>query len=628
MSWAFRSIGTPSTQFNASVTPGQPAGIQLNDTLIIATDEFLGTDARPVITGWTDITVAVNWTTGAAVYAKIAAGNDPMPAIPSWGNQFQSAVCLCYSGGPTSVAGLVDASSVDRGYNSSTALLFQPSGVPSQPGSLILAISFRNTQGNASPVATEQGGLVGFNRRLTLWPNNVRPTIVIDDLVQGAAAAITSPSMNMNFTEPSAQSGHSTILVLNPPAAGAPPPGDDELPVRIEQRARPSSLHEFWQVAIELRSIPPVVPPPGDLEMPAFVLRARSNVQLDINQGIPSPLVGTDRVLVPVDWQYGWDAPQLIAALQYSGQGFDASDLTQVTNYPPYLEFNWSVPPGVRQWHRGYEASINLNLLGKDAVPLGSLHNLQWDPPAGPRRPVSNQSYEQNALSLFYTVPTKPPLCGEWPLPLRARQPVQDFVQGTPLPIISNLSIFPAFAGSQDSPPRRTVLPASFYSYEWYQYALLRGQDVLPFGTKWDAPNIRQSSNRNIFEVTQDNPFFIPAGPTPPVGPLGVRHVGRIVINPAKLGEGPNIEFDFISGMQTPEEILVSASTTCTLYSGTDPAPQAIISGPATVSGTRAFQKCVPTIVGNIYDLSCKAVTNGGQILILDAYFAIVPGVP
>jgi hypothetical protein len=104
--------------------------------------------------------------------------------------------------------------------------------------------------------------------------------------------------------------------------------------------------------------------------------------------------------------------------------------------------------------------------------------------------------------------------------------------------------------------------------------------------------------------------------------------VGRIVIDPAKLGEGPQIPFDFISGMQSPDEVLVSATTTCTLYSGTDPSPQSIISGPATVSGTIAFQKCVPTIVGNIYDLSCKALTSAGQILILDAYFAIVPGVP
>lgn len=628
MSWAFRSVGTVGTSFNASVTPGQPAGILLNDILFIATSEFFGADARPVVAGWTDITKAANWTTGAAVYAKVAVGNDTMPAIPSWGNQFQNAVCLCYSGGPNTLVGLVDTASSDKGYNSTNLISFNDTGVPVNPGSLILAISFKNTLGNGSPVFTEIGGLVGFNRRVTQWPTNTRPTLVVDDFVQGAAAAITSAGMNMNFTEASTQTSHSTILVLSPAVAGSPPPGDNEFPAQVYAAKRPSSLHEFWQVAIEILQVPPVQLPPSDLEMPAFLLRPRSNVQLGIEGAIPRPLIGKDRVLIPVDWQYGWDPPQLIAALRGIEKGFTVADLTQVTNFPPYIEYNWSVPSGPRQWNRGYEAGINLNLIGQDALPLGAFHNLQWDPPPAPRQPIANRGFEQSALSLFYTVPLKPPLCNEWPLPIRVRRPVQDYAQGTPLLITSALSVFPPFQPSQDLPSRRAPRSYALYSIETTESALLYKRDILPFGISFLDSNPRTRFNRNIYSITERSAFLTSSGPPPPVGPLGVRHVGRIVISPAKLGEGPFIPFDFISGLESASEVVVSASTTCTLYSGTDPNPGAIIVGAATVSGSIAFQKVVPTIVGNIYDLSCKAITSAGQILILDAYFAIVPGVP
>lgn len=622
--WALRSIGTPGTSFNANVTPGQPIGIQLNDILILATMELLGADPQPAVPGWTNITKNVNWSLGAAVYAIVAAGNDPMPAIPSWGNQFQVAVCLAYSGGPTTLAGLVDTSSSDRGYNSDNTLSFNPTGVPTNPNSLILAINFKNTLGNASPVLTETGGLVGFNRRVTQWPNNNRPTIVIDDLVQGAAAAILAPGMNMNFAEASAQPGRSTILVLNPAVIGGMLPGDNEFPSQVPATKRPSSLHEFWQVPIELLSIPPVMLPPGANEFPVFILRARSNVQLGIEQATPRPLVGTDRVLTPVDWAYGWEPRQLITALQYSGQGFDASDLTQVTNFAPYLEFNWFVPPGPRQWNRGYEASINLNLLGKDVVPLGAFHNLQQDPPPAVRQPSANRSYEQKALSLFFTVPAKPPLCGEWPLPILPRRPVQDFIQGIQLSQLAILSTPPPFAGSQDPPPTSRRLPAALLSFEYSRSALLRGADVVPFGLQNYQQNVYRPYRSSIYSIAFRNPFLISL--VPPTG-AGVQHVGRIVIPPGKLGDDFDIPFDFISGLD-PGVVLVSATVTCSLYSGTDPNPAALIDGPASVSGTIAFQAVKPTILGNVYDLSCAGVTSTGETVILDAYYAVVPGVP
>lgn len=227
MSYAFRNAGSVGTSFNAACTPGTPAVIDVGDTLIIPACEFLGTDARPAApSGWVDKTLGVNWATGSAVYMRIADGTagDAMPAIASWGNVFQLAVCLVYSGGPATLTGLIDtAHSSDRLYNSNNALIFNATGTPTNPNSLILAISFKNTLGNGSPTFTETGGLIGFNRRVTSWPNATRPTIVVDDSIQTTATAISTPGMNMSFTESSTQAGHSTILILNPGGSIAVP---------------------------------------------------------------------------------------------------------------------------------------------------------------------------------------------------------------------------------------------------------------------------------------------------------------------------------------------------------------------------------------------------------------------
>lgn len=227
MSYAFRNVGTVGASFNAPCTAGTPAVIDAGDLLVMAACEFFGTDVRPTAPlGWVDKTLGVNWTTGAAVYTRIADGTgaDAMPAIGSWGNQFQLAVCLVYSGGPSTLTGILDtANCSDRGYNSPSILAYNNTGTPTNPNSLVIAISFKNTLGNASPVLTETGGLMGFNRRVTQWPNNTRPTLVIDDSIQTSATAIVSPAMSMNFSEASTQTGHSTILIFNP-ATSAPVP--------------------------------------------------------------------------------------------------------------------------------------------------------------------------------------------------------------------------------------------------------------------------------------------------------------------------------------------------------------------------------------------------------------------
>lgn len=400
---------------------------------------------------------------------------------------------------------------------------------------------------------------------------------------------------------------------------------DDAIVSLYTARKYKPSMQEFWQMPVELRSIIPAVPPltpsidppPRRAPFPVSLLGMELNL-------LETTLFGQDRVLTPINWEYEWDAPQLPVALRSESSPLGPLEMLALTTFAPYTEYNWPVPAGPRQWNRGYEFSINLNLLGKDKILTTGPNNLQWDPPPARSQPISNRSYEQSALSLFYTVPVKPPLCAEWPLPLLPRRPVQDFIQGTPLVLLRSLTIFPPIASSQDLPPRKARLPATFYSYEWYQYLILRGHDVLPFGIGNDQQNPRPISNRNLYIISERSAFLPPSGPPS----TGVRHVGRIVIPPVKLGESPFIPFDFISGLQSPSEVIVSAVTTCKLYSGTDSNPSAIIGGPATVSGSIAFQEVIPTILGNIYDLTCEAVTSAGQSLILDTYLAVVPGVP
>ena len=72
--------------------------------------------------------------------------------------------------------------------------------------------------------------------------------------------------------------------------------------------------------------------------------------------------------------------------------------------------------------------------------------------------------------------------------------------------------------------------------------------------------------------------------------------------------------FDFSAELAIAETI-ASASTAATTYSGTDPAPSAIISGAATISGGKVTQAITGGIVGTTYLLKCSAVTSLGYQL-------------
>lgn len=610
----------------AAITPVPPAYLA-HDTLLYFTGCGIGSATIATPGGWT--LYSKNNLSKQIMCFGIAdaTGSDTIPSV-TWSGGNSWACIGVYRGMLLDSVLILDGNLDKNGSNAKDIVGMVSSFGPAVDGEVVIQFGEKNK--TATSNTTVFTAPASFLVAATNVPGGGSlPAVAICEWIQGTKTSVPAASIVGSVADGTAQTTQGSMFLLKPAAGAGPPPGEQELPGRLDAARRPSSLHEFWQVAIELRTIVPPSPPPASLVAPDFILRAKSNVMLSIEQGIPAPLRGTDQMLTPVDWQYGWDTPQLPAALRGDSKGLDVNLLTALLTNPPYLEFNWSVPAGPRQWNRSFEASVNLCLLKQDKILLAGPNNLQWDPPPAARQPAANRGFEQQSLALFYSVPLKPPLSqSDWPVPAAPRRAIPDFIQGMPNTILAYLSTFPPFQPSVDLPPRRAVLPPVLIAYEWSRIALLKGQDILPFGTRnYDQLRARITYNADLYTIAEASQFLIPTTtPLPPSG-LGVKHMGRVLLDPAKVGEAVNVPIDFISGL-APGETLVSASTIATLYAGTDPNPQAIIVGAATVSGSIAFQKVQPTLTGNIYDLRCTALTSQGQILGVDGYFAIVPGVP
>lgn len=101
----------------------------------------------------------------------------------------------------------------------------------------------------------------------------------------------------------------------------------------------------------------------------------------------------------------------------------------------------------------------------------------------------------------------------------------------------------------------------------------------------------------------------------------------RIITDSKKSGATVNLVFDFISLLAAAETISTQV-TTCTVYTGVDASPSAVISGAAGSSGTQVTQKVTGGVLGVIYELLCTITTSLGQTLQLSAYLAIIPDLP
>ena len=96
----------------------------------------------------------------------------------------------------------------------------------------------------------------------------------------------------------------------------------------------------------------------------------------------------------------------------------------------------------------------------------------------------------------------------------------------------------------------------------------------------------------------------------------------RIILDPKPAAVTRNEIFPFISGLAVGETI-TTANCFASVYTGTDPSPQSIVNGPATINGTSVIQSFTDGIEGNIYEVACLITTSLGQSLSLAAYYAI-----
>lgn len=621
MTAAFRSIGTPNRAFNSPTTPGSPAGFQAGDILICGFVETAGTNAPPDLSsfGFTRKSINGAGATAAALYTKTALGSDAMPSA-----QFGSDWCLSFCAAYTGLTETLDKVSVERGTNQTSGIGVPGSSAPPSNNVVAIALGMRNN-GSASGVSISNYG--NFIQRATsLPPGTGQVLAVFQDVIMTTPQTVTLGSQNTSPADSAAQTTATVIIFLQPLNATIPP-GDDEFPIRFPAKPYSKATQEFWQIPIELATLTPPGPPPpiaADFPVPRRLSLSISLRSIELNL-LSSTLFGQDRVLAPNDWCYEWDKPSLPVAISADSYPLGPLELTVLTTYAPYSEYNWPVPSPFRQTLKSFESSLPLTLYGRDQILTAGIQNNMWDPPSARRRPNENLSQLNSGLSLFFFTPLKPPLSvSDWPVPRPANRIVQDFISGTSAPLLKFLTTYSPFQASQDLPVRRA--PRLNSGISWSSYPILRGADVLPPGGRVFADIIsKPRSFRSLLSI-ESRSIFLSTGPQPPISGKG-KHMGRVILPAVFVGESVVLDqFDFLSGLQ-PSETLVGANATISLYSGTDPNPQALFQG-ISVSGSKALVQILPQILGNVYYLVVRVSTSASQVLELTGYLAIGPMVP
>lgn len=101
--------------------------------------------------------------------------------------------------------------------------------------------------------------------------------------------------------------------------------------------------------------------------------------------------------------------------------------------------------------------------------------------------------------------------------------------------------------------------------------------------------------------------------------------MSKVILGAKRATESRNEVFDFAS-LIASGETLSTAVTTATVHSGTDSSPSAVISGSASISGTKVTQKLIAGTLGVTYLITCTVTTSAGQTLVLEGFLPIVPG--
>lgn len=631
MTWAFRSVGTISTAFNATTTPGSPTGYQAGDLLLVCAWCTASSVTIPDLTsqGFTKLS-SNSLFHYVVIYGKVAVGSDAMPTF-QLGPDFQGSYCLAYTGGPGTI--VTDQAATERGVTVDNGCSFGGFALPSNPGIMAFSLGMRNP-GSANGVTW--GTKTNYTNRATQVQDG-KPHAIMLDWIQSAATSSGITSISSSPVDSAGQTAASETIFLTPDLSAGFIVGDDEFPARVDFRIPDRRLHEFWQVSDEIRTAPPAVMPTSavDFPLPQSIRRSQNILEINLNL-IDSVLFRQDRVLAPVSWGYRWPDPlsRMPLALRAENEPLNILELTALTTYAPYIEYNFPVPLGPRQPQRSFEAFYPLELLGKDVVygaPGQGVLNLPWEVPRGRPNPVENLSCLSSGLALTQTINILPPpgignVYSDQPVPRAPRRPVMDFVEDMPNTILRFLTTPSPFQGSQDLPPKdaRRI----DFSFSFTPYPILLGADVLPFGLQsFDLP-VRPSPSTRLMSFEETSNFITSAGggTQPPITGQG-KHMGRVILPAVFQGEGVVLDqFDFLSGLGAGE-LISAVQAAAAVYSGTDANPNSIIVG-VSASGSKCLVQVNCNIPGNIYYVIARVATNFGQTLDLSGYLTVVPYVP
>lgn len=99
--------------------------------------------------------------------------------------------------------------------------------------------------------------------------------------------------------------------------------------------------------------------------------------------------------------------------------------------------------------------------------------------------------------------------------------------------------------------------------------------------------------------------------------------MSRVIFPSKRAAAYEKYTVDFASRLPIGATIS-SASVAATVYSGTDAAASNIVSGSASISGTRVTQLIIGGVSGVIYELTFTANTSDGQVLKVEGYLAVL----
>jgi len=511
------------TTGTTSVVGTLPSGWSVGSLLLAYTSTNGNGQTITTPSGWTLISPNVN-TTACKLYARIAQAGDTAPTFTWSGGQ----VCcdIAYFTGDvfTDLTTIVTNSNDRASTSTNNIVLNAGSLTPSQDNSLVIC------GGRIRKTATSDGSTVTqpafAPTRLSLaQPNGGNQSSIWDYQIQTTSTTIALNQVHVKGTADTSDNTQGFMVVLKPsPVTTIRDPV--LTPTSLYAKRKNDYVHQSWSspIALLVGTPPPVFPPSvKDWIVPkgrTFPVSLRGDSQ----NLLESTLFGQDRVLTAVSWDYEWDKPSLPTAMHES-YGLSLAELTALSTTIPYIEYEWPVPRGAKQYNRGFEFSFPLELIGQDKILAGGIQNNMWDPPKGRAFATENRTWDQPGLSLLTITPVRPPISvSDWPVPQRARRVVQDYIAGIPEALLDTLVKFPAFLPSTDLPSwanafarARVAIRAENHSLTAEELtALLTFVPLVPQNGLWPLPLRPPLRIENLALTSSGLALFLTPPPPPP----------------------------------------------------------------------------------------------------------------